>query len=490
MTAAPRHSAVAVQPVPPGEIATQKSISPLNILTHTAAAPAAHAPNKDPLAAYLDLEIEARAATSIGALRFLIVNSTRKMAPFDQAFLLEKTHANGEFRITAGSSVDKVDRDGEVARNIEAWANHPRRSKSYTLKEGTVGNLNHDSMNWEQTDSIVAFPHALWQPLVNRAGETVAILLSLSAEQWLPQHIALMASLSTAYAHAWTALKPVQFTHLQRVGGLLRRKSVALGIFVAFILVGMIPVPLTALAPAEVVGAAPSLIVAPIDGVVSDILVEPGTEVVTGQLLLTFHDTKLRNDVEIASRAKSVAEAKYFKVLQSAVSTQKDMQDLSIAKAELSVAEAELSYSRDLLARSQVHAPRDGIFIYSSKSDWIGKPVSLGERLMEIVDPKQVELRVDVGIADAIALKQGAQIKLFLDGDPLHPILGTLDRTSYRAVPTGEHQLAFKAFAHLDTETPLHIGLHGTARLSGEKIPLGLYLIRHPAAVLRQKFGL
>ena len=87
---------------------------------------------------------------------------------------------------------------------------------------------------------------------------------------------------------------------------------------------GMIPVPLTVLAPAEVVGTSPALVVAPIDGVIRDVLVAPGTYVDAGTKLVTFVDTKLRNDMEIASRAKMIAEAKYFKVLQSSVANQKD----------------------------------------------------------------------------------------------------------------------------------------------------------------------
>ena len=249
--------------------------------------------------------------------------------------------------------------------------------------------------------------------------------------------------------------------------------------------------PLTALAPAEIVAAHPNVVAAPIDGVIKDILVPPGAQVAEGTPLVTFVDTKLHNDAEVSARAKSVAEAKYFKALQSAISTQKEVQDLSIAKSELAVAEAELTYAQNMLSHAEIRAPKAGLVIYSAKSDWIGKPVAVGERVIDIADTSQVEIKIDLPVSDAIALQEGGPVKLFLDGDPLHPVEAVIDRVAYRPSTTPDHQLILRSFGRFkEGTTPLRIGLRGTARLTGEKVSLAFYLFRRPFALLRQKVGI
>jgi multidrug efflux pump subunit AcrA (membrane-fusion protein) len=434
-----------------------------------------------PIVAFIDLEAEARNAKSLDDLRFIIVNSTRKLAAFDQSFLLECGAAGEPWRISASSSVANVDRDSAVAQSIEAWINDTTRLDS--LDKALTGVLKELSPRAESM-------HGLWTPVRAPGRSARAGLLSLSASNWLPGHITLMTALCEAYGHAWGALAPAKTSAARRVLAKARASQISLGVLALLVAASFIPVPLSALAPAEIVGAAPTLINAPIDGVIKDIFVPPGASVQAGAPLFSLVDTKLRNDVELAARARSVAEAKYFKVLQSAVSTQKDLQDLSIAKAELSMAEVELANARDLLARSLVKAPRGGVLVYSAKSDWLGKPVGLGERIMEIANPDSIEMRIDVPVSDAIALEAGGDVKLFLDGEPLHAIEAKVDRIGYRAVSTPDRQLVFRTFARFNSDERLRLGLRGTARLQGRKVALGFYVFRRPLAVLRQKIGL
>jgi hypothetical protein len=444
----------------------------------------------DPIAAFIDLEAEARGARDLAELRFIIVNSTRRLARFDQAFLLEPSRRRERWRISAASSVATVDRDSEVAQVIETWANDPTRLKRHPLDKVFVEDLLAEGRKVVLEKAGFESHHALWTPIKGADDVTVAGLLSLRQKNWEPGYATLMSALCEAYGHSWRALNPVKQSVARRYWEGVKHSH--LGLLLVGVIVGgaFIPMPLSVLAPAEVVGATPTLITAPIDGVVKEVLIPPGVHVDAGEALVTLIDTKLRNDVEIAGKAKSVAEAKYFKVLQSAVSTQKDMQDLSIAKSELSIAEAELANARDLLARSIVKAPRAGVLVYSAKSDLVGKPVALGERMMEIADPESLELRIDVPVSDAIALEAGGSVKLFLDGEPLQAIDATIDRIGYRAVATQDRQLAFRAFAHFEDDRQLRLGLRGTARLQGKSVRLGFYLLRRPIAFLRQKVGL
>lgn len=446
----------------------------------------ASGPNK--LALLIDIEGEARECRDIAALRFAIVNATRKLVPFNQAFLLESKAGPLAYKITAASSTHNVDRHAPLPRAIEAFVNNRQQPLQESL--GIIHDL--DLTAGEQCIDLpaaeVMFPNALWVPLKTRK-ETSVALLALRAPAWDAAYPNMLAPLAGAFGHAWDALTPTGTSRLQSIKALVRSWRFRTACLATLIIAAFVPVPLTALAPAEIVAASPELINAPVDGVIKDIPVAPGAAIDKGTVLIRFDDTRMRGEFEVAARAQSVAEAKYFRVLQSALSTQKDMQDLAVAKAELALAGADLNYARESLSRSELRNSKAGIVLYSSKTDWIGRPVTVGERIMEIADPNLTEVRVDLPVADAIALKPGGKVALFLDGNPLRPIDATIDRISYRPVVTSDRAMVFRVIAKLPDGVVHRIGLRGTARLSGETVSMAFYLFRRPVAFLRQKIG-
>jgi hypothetical protein len=210
----------------------------------------------------------------------------------------------------------------------------------------------------------------------------------------------------------------------------------------------------------------------------------------TGALVLSLVDVELRNARDIAKRKRDVAQARYLKTVQTATAIQKELEEVAIAKAELDVAKAELAYAEDRLARARVVAERPGLLVYAAKSDWLGRPVKTGERILEIGDPSKTELRIELPVSDALSLKEGGRVALFLDGDPLQAIQATITRTSYRPVLNGESQLVYRVYAAFSDGTLRRIGLRGIARVSTEDVALGFYLFRRPVAALRQRLGL
>jgi hypothetical protein len=438
---------------------------------------------------YFDLEIEARQCADLDVLRFAIVNSTRNIAGFEQAFLAEPSIAGG-LCVTRASSVSKIDRSTPLVRAVDAWLQHPAHAEKIQAGELRLANLEHEAREWGLRVKSFEIPYAMWLPLKSRDGRLQAALVALKSENWRPQHTALMIPLAGAYGHAWDALAPKAATSVESVKGYVSKRRLAAAVWLACLFAAFIPVPMSSLAPSEIIAAEPILVTAPIEGVIGDILAAPGAWVEKGAPIVKYVDVKLRNDAEVAARTRAVAEARHFKVVQSALATQKEMQDLALAKAELDVANAEWEYAVALLDRSTIRAERTGLLIYSSKSDWIGKPVSVGERLMEIGDPAKSEIKIELPVSDAIALKAGGTVSLFLDGDPLRSIDATIARTSFRPMLTAEQQLAFRVHAKFADGQPRRIGLRGVARVNGEPVSLWFYLFRRPIAAVRQKVGL
>jgi len=115
-------------------------------------------------------------------------------------------------------------------------------------------------------------------------------------------------------------------------------------------------------------------------------------------------------------------------------------------------------------------------------------------RVMVIADVKQVALRIDLPVGDAISLSKGARIRVFLDADPLKALSAKLRHASYHAVEQPGSGLVYQVVGDLDTKQKTQIipriGLRGTAQIFGNRVLLGFYLFRKPISTMRQYFGI
>lgn len=110
---------------------------------------------------------------------------------------------------------------------------------------------------------------------------------------------------------------------------------------------------------------------------------------------------------------------------------------------------------------------------------------------MMIADPAHVEVKIDLAVPDAIALKPDSAVKIFLDVDPLRPWSGRVVRSDYRALPSDGDILSFRTTALIDPggrDLP-RIGLRGTAQVFGGSVPFGVFLLRRPISAVRQWIG-
>ncbi|MEL6873600.1 MAG: HlyD family efflux transporter periplasmic adaptor subunit, partial [Pseudomonadota bacterium] len=254
----------------------------------------------------------------------------------------------------------------------------------------------------------------------------------------------------------------------------------------------LIPVPMTALAPFEIVPRDPLVVTAPLDGVIASVDVAPNAVVARGDRLITFDDTGLRSRNDIAERELRTADARLKRANQLAFHSAEGRRDLAIARAERDVRDAEFEYASLLLSRAVVRSDAAGRAVFNDRKDMIGRPVKTGERLMEIAKPDQVQARLYVPLSDGALITKGAEVRLFLDTDPLSPVDARIVRADFEAKAHQGDQVSFRAVAHFLTgdDAPPRLGIRGTAQIYGPTVPLALYLFRRPLAALRQWIGL
>ncbi|WP_262528074.1 efflux RND transporter periplasmic adaptor subunit [Agrobacterium tumefaciens] len=430
----------------------------------------------------LRIEAEARHVETVGELAFLIANETIHIAKCRQVFVLAGSEKN--LAVKAATSVSGIDRNSPRIRWIEAIVSNLRNDRG--LKDVCDFALPAFCPLNDEEHKTYPSRFMAWLPFQLRDGTVFGGMLIAREVPWNEPELTIPRRLAATYSHAWAAL-----SGKRRLKRRVRMKPLLGAALIAAIALGFYPVPLTVLAPVEVAPISPRIIAAPMDGVIESIIVNPNQMVRQGEPLLKMSDVMLRNELAVAEQDVRVAEAKLMQVTQGAVSDPKLRADLAITRSELTVAAAKRNYAGDMLERSDVRAPSDGIAIYTDRRDWIGRPVTTGERIMEVADPTRMQLRIDVPVADAIAVSKGAKVRAFLDSDPLKPAKATVEAVSFEARMVEGDVLAYRIYAALDGDKPgMRLGIRGTAQISGDKVALAYYLFRKPISVIRQRFGL
>ncbi|NQD94583.1 HlyD family efflux transporter periplasmic adaptor subunit [Pseudomonas sp. CrR25] len=423
----------------------------------------------------LALQGQARAAADVDNLAYVLVNDAQALFGYRHAALLIAG------RVRAVTGISRVEPHAPFVAFVEDAARQLLALGAPTEAQPVdITRLSEQSRaDWHSLSTGAVF----WLPLLDRRSVLFGGLWIAREHPWSEAEQALLAQLGDCYSHAWLALQPHKPWRLR-----WPRKRIIAVLAAAAILL-LLPVRQSVLAPAEVVPLNGRVVAAPLDGVIAEFLVKPNQAVRSGDLLLRFDATSLKAQADVAERSLDVAEAELKSSAQRAFADADAKARLDLLAARVEQKRAERDYARELLARSEVRAERDGIAVFADAERWTGKPVQTGERLLELADPQQAELRIELAVADAIDLEPGTEVALFLDSDPLHRHAARLERLAYEAQTDSSGQLAYRLDAGF-ADTPPRIGLRGTAKLYGERVPLALYLLRRPLAALRQYLGL
>ncbi len=437
------------------------------------------------LLALLQLEGQVRVAQTVKELCFLLANDTRRLIGFRQASVLKiGKHLGTACQVEVVSSVAVVDRKAPMVQWIEEvvtslWENQALQAPCPLNVEQCPKHLQAD---WKR----FAFPHALWCPIMWGNQPAMGGIWLAREHPWQEGEIQVVRRLTETVAHAWNALGKKK-TSVKHWTVSKRWLWVGLALLIG---VMCVPVRLSTLAPVEVVARDPAVVTAPLDGVIAEILVDPNTAVQEGETILRYEDTTFRNDYEVAEKNLAVGFMEYRKVTQGAFQDDEIGASMPVQASEVRLKEAERDYSWEVLQQVEVKAPRKGIVLFGDKSDWVGKPVVIGERIMEVANPREYELKIDLPVEDAIVLREGADVDVFLNADPLQAIPATLTHASYHAEALPTNELAYRVKAEV-TEPPetIRIGWQGTAKVYGDRVSLFFYLFRRPLSVFRQTLG-
>ncbi|WP_237133371.1 efflux RND transporter periplasmic adaptor subunit [Pseudohongiella sp. O18] len=437
------------------------------------------------LAVFIELEKRLRQCKDDAHLAFMLVNETHSLGPFRQAVLWQPS-GGPKGRVSAVSGLAVPDASAPFASWVRSLAQelHQQGEESLSPQRISSSALSDDvAANWQQWLPSAA----VWIPFSSSDGQLKAALIVARDERWGDADLMLFSYLSDSVSHIWQSLGKQHASQSIRKRITVKRRSLIAA--ACLVVVSLIPVSQTTLAPAEIIAKDPVIIRAGIDGVIDQISVLPNQQVRPGETLATLDARRLESQLEVARKALEVADAEYRQAAQMGLSDSRANANLAILKGRAEQNVAEIRYLESMLQRSEIKAPQAGVAVFNDRSEWEGRPVNIGERIMLLADPAQIELEIRLPVADAIALDPGARIRLFLNTDPHRPIEATLTFASYQADLTPEGILAYRLTASLNSDESRRIGLKGTAKVYGDRTLLILYVLRRPLTAIRQWTG-
>jgi HlyD family secretion protein len=460
-------------------------------------ASASSTPPPNPFFALLDLSRRARQASTLPELRFLLVNDSHALASYRQAALWWPDQG-----VQALSGVVQIEANAPYAQWLDQLCRHCANLHA-APQAISAADLPADlAQHWADWLPV----NALWLPLSHSSGASASPapspggLLLARDLPWTPQEMGLLAEWLDTWHHAWRAFdKPAigswrgwfrkSRTWLGPQQGQTWWKQSRLRWAVAVLALLAVPVRLTVLVPGELVPASPVVVRAPLDGVVDVFHVQPNQMVQKGQPLFGFDEALIQSRLEVAAQTLATAETEYRQTSQQALIDAKFRSQLATLTGKIEEKRAEVAYLNEQLNRSRVVSPQDGVVLFDDPSEWIGRPVAVGERILRIAVPADNEVEAWVPLSDAVAFEPDAQVTLYLNASPLSPVSARVRYQSHDAVQRPDGIYAYRVRARLAEPTTHRVGLKGTAKLHGAWVPLAYWMLRRPLASIRTALG-
>ncbi len=432
------------------------------------------------------LQLEQRARQVRGReLAFLIVNETVAVLPYQQAVFWRADGSPGSRIVLSGVS------EPDSVAPYRAWIEQLTTALARGEQASTVHVIETQALPARIVDAWTEwFPrHALWCPLKHPDGQLLAALILGRADPWTGGDYAMLELLAGQYGQC-LALDGERRHRLFRLPRRSRRLAV---ICVTAILVTValaLPIRRSVIAPAEVISIDPAPVRAPFDGVVGTVHVAPNALVHAGDRLVSLDRTQLQTQHDVAGKALEMARAEYVVTAQQAMNDFQAKARLSLLAGKVEQRAAELAYSTGLLERADLIAPIDGVAVFGNAAEWIGRPVILGERIMQVASPTRTELEIEVPANDAITFDAGAEVRFFSNVSPDTSVRAALEFASYSTAPTADGVMAYTFRARFDGDAHQRLGVKGSAKIYGASQPLALWLFRRPIAAIRQWLAL
>lgn len=434
------------------------------------------------------LQLKAFNAASHEQLSFIIVNDTHQVFKYDRAYLFEIE--GDRFDLKAISGLHSVNKETELYQ------------KSLRLLKGFK------EIHRPQQLSQEAFsdPDHLWNDLMKEKKcltywLPIEIDGKLRLGLWIESDVTdeqmqrnpkeelafLYTNLAPSFAAAWAKFDKNRF-----IKGLGRNRKLRFyALLTALIVLFGVRVPLRVAAPCEVVASEPFVVTAPLDGIIDHVVVKPGQNIQTGDLLFEYDRRVPEEEYRTVQKQMEVAREELNRSMTLGLSDPKSLAEVQILKLKLQKEEIAYELAQKQKQKLDVEAEIPGIVVMDDPDEWRGRPVKVGEKVLSISDPAHTKIKLWVPESDNISIDSQIPLQITLNVTPDRNYKAKLSYIAFESQIGQGEVPAFQGEAEWDQpHEGVKLGLRGTAILYGEKVSLFYFLVRKPWSTFRHFTGI
>lgn len=448
------------------------------------------------LATLLVLQDQVKNLNTLKEFGYFTTNETHRLLNYAVAFLWKKGGVEN-IQILDQSEVAEVDEGSPIVKWVKDEI--PEFLKLYN--SNAIQLFDFDKEHKEELDEKLDLefrakmmkkwpellpPYLLWCPLLDVTNAVSGGLMIFRDTPFTKKEFRMFHWLSNNYQYTWLVLIRTRLTPFYK----WMHKKAHYKILAVILLIALLfPTRMSVTTTAIVESSDPAPINAPIAGIIKEFYVKPGDSVQSGQKLMLLDQNDLLKNLAIAEKKAMLTQAKLRSANNVGYTKTENRDEIPILEAELAVDLSEMDYSKSMLDKTNIVSPIRGIAVFESREDWIGQPIQAGEKVMDIVDPKNPELQISLPVPELIDLKVGSEGKFYPYGEFFEvPIV--LTALGYNAKMTPNKILAYQYTAKfLDPNQVPRLGTQGTVHLYGRYVPFIYFLLRKPLQAFRQTFG-
>jgi RND family efflux transporter MFP subunit len=420
-----------------------------------------------------------------------IVNAPQAVIPYERAAIALDHH--GRFKLSAVTGVSQVHMDApDIAplNDLLQWA---------SLSEEIIHVRQHgDQIDSDREETVAKFRKYFEQsgmrgfyamPLRDDTGRVGMLALESNDPDFLgPAHIEILQLLSSQATVALrnaqmykevpfiSMLEPVLVRKRRFMAMEKRRRALIVGVSIAAVVfLVAFPFPLRVDGDAVVTPLHRVQIQPETAGVVYKVLVHEGDRVQAGDVIAEMENWDSRYGL-------AEAQAKHESALMQ-MNHALAVNDGSAAGAQQVQADywqAELSRAQQVLDKSKLRSPIDGVVSTPHVDSFTGRKLALGDSFAEVVDTSRVIVDVAIEDEDAGLLRDGQNASVKLNSYPARTFRGQVVMVSQQAENLRESPVFYSRVAIANPDGAIRAGMEGRGKVKVGTYPAGYVLLRHP----------
>jgi len=421
-----------------------------------------------------------------------IVNHTQAIIAFERAAIALEQRGSLELKAVSGTTqINSADPMIRALKDMLEWASLSTEETYITQHGDHIDDTRPEIQSRFAEYFSQTGMHSFYAlPLIDDQGRLGLLSFESSDPDFLtPAHlemIRVLAAQATVALRNASLYREVPFINvleplLQRKQRFMamekrrRRALLALGASAALFLV-VCPLPMRVSGDATVTSAHMARVQSALDGVVKNVYVREGNYVKQGAILASLEDWNYRAEAAAAQAKFDEAAASMNHALSVNDGTQAGTE-----RVKADYWRAELIRSRELLDRTAIRAPFDGIITTPQIENSAGRRLMPGDTLAELVQTAQVSVDVNIPESDAALLQSGERASIKLESFPVRTFHGIVTVVSPQGQVQSDKRF-FVARVNVSNEGGrIRPGMQGLGKISVGWRPAGYVFFRGTA---------